>query len=194
MAALTGFHALPLSAVSAPPLRDEGFTTAKLTDPALSLLTDLSHAPCVMADHLDGLDSTIHTMVRAHVHMAFVTGVDEQVVGMITTDDLQGERPMQRAQADHVRFQDLTLEQLMTPVSQWQVLTSAQVAHARIGDIVSTLREHGLRYLLVVNPGEPRPVLHGIFSARRLETALGMDLRSDLHARSFAELESLIGH
>lgn len=193
MNTLQGFHPLPLNLVAAPPLRHEGHTIARLGDPALSLLTDLTHAPCVMADHLDDLDSTLHTMVRAHVHMAFVTGVDEQVVGMITTDDLQGERPMQRAQADHVRFDELTLEQLMTPVSQWRVLSSAQLAHARVGDVVSTLREHGLRYLLVVDPGTPRPVLRGVYSARRLETALGLDLRSDLHARSFAELEAALG-
>ena len=188
-----GFHPLALSGLSATPRLIDAQPRAGLRDPAIGLMTDLSHAPCVMADHLDGLDVTLHTMVAAHVHMAFVTGVGERVIGLITTHDLQGERPLQRAMADHVRYQELTLEQLMTPVDQWPVITSAAVAHARVGDIVATLQEQSLRYLLVVDQQAGEAVLRGLFSARQLEAALGLEIGADLHSRSFAELEATLG-
>jgi CBS-domain-containing membrane protein len=188
------FHPLPLASLSGSPRLISAQPKARLADPAIGLMTDLSHSPCVMADHRDALDPTLHTMVSAHVHMAFVTDVKERVIGLITTQDLQGERPLQRAMADHVRVTELTLEQLMTPVDQWPVISSAAAAHARIGDIVATLQEQSLRYLLVVDTVGGEPVLRGLFSARQLESALGVEIQADLHSRSFAELESTIGH
>jgi CBS domain containing-hemolysin-like protein len=189
-----GFHPLPLSGLNDSPKLVTTQRRANLTDAALPLMTDLSHSPCVMADHLDGVEPTLHTMVSARVHMAFVTDVQDRVIGLITTHDLQGERPLQRAMADHVHFEDLSLEQLMTPVNQWPAVSSAALAHARVGDIVATLEEQSLRYLLVVDHEGGEPVLRGLFSARQLEASLGRDIAADLHSRSFAELEATIGH
>lgn len=189
-----GFHPLPLSGLNGSPRLVSTQQHALMSDAALPLMTDLSHSPCVMADHLDGVEATLHTMVGARVHMAFVTDVRERVIGLITTHDLQGERPLQRAMADHVHFEDLSLEQLMTPVNQWPAISSATLTHARVGDIVATLEEQSLRYLLVVDDDGGEPVLRGLFSARQLEASLGRDIAADLHSRSFAELEATIGH
>ena len=81
----------------------------------------------------------------------------------------------------------------MTPVDQWPVISSAAAAHARVGDIVATLQEQSLRYLLVVDQQAGEPVLRGLFSARQLEAALGLEIGADLHSRSFAELEATLG-
>ena len=190
---LEGFHPLPLASITGSPRLTEAQPRASLAEPAIGLMTDLSHAPCVMADHMDALEPTLHTMVSAHVHMAFVTDVNERVIGLITTQDLQGEKPLQRAMADHVRFQELNLEQLMTPVARWPAISSAAVARARVGDVVCTLQEQSLRYLLVIDHEPEGPVLRGLFSARQMEAALGMEIRADLHSRNFAELEQVLG-
>ena len=195
MTALDNFHPLPLASLASlagtPHLPAPG-QKATLADPATCQLTDLRHAPCVTADHLDGVGPTLHVMLRVHVRMAFVTGVGGSLLGLVTSDDLQGERPLQRAMADHVRHQDLTLEQLMTPTAQWQVVDAREVEHARVGHVVSTMRAHGLRYLLVVDRSGGEPVVCGVFSARRLEMALGIELGTDLQSRSFAELEAAL--
>jgi hypothetical protein len=187
-----GFHPLPLNALTASPRLIDAQPRAQLDDLAIGVMTDLSHAPCVMVDHLDGLDATLHTMVSAHVHMAFVTGVNEQVIGLITTQHLQGEKPLQRAMADHVHYSELKLEDLMTPLDQWPVVSLDALTHARVGDIVATLREQSLRYLLVIEPVDGQPVLRGLFSARQLEAGLGLKIEADLHSRNFAELESVL--
>jgi hypothetical protein len=187
-----GFHPLPLSALQNSPRLVDVLIKARLDDMAIGAMTDLSHAPCVTVDHADGLDATLHTMASAHVHMAFVTGVDDKLIGLITTQHLQGEKPMQRAMADHVHFSELRLDQLMTPLERWPVVSLESLAHARVGDIVATLREQSLRYLLVAEQVDGEPVLRGLFSARQLETALGIKIEADLHSRNFAELESVL--
>jgi hypothetical protein len=194
MKSLPSFHVLPVVGVPVAPALPVGQPNARPEDPALSQMTDLRVAPCVVADHLDSLAQTLHVMARARVHMALVTGVDGALVGMVTRDDLHGERPVQLALADRVPHAELALERVMTPLAQWQVVAVAQVEHASLGDVVATLHAHSLRYLLVVAPGAGGPLLRGVFSARHLETALGLSIDADLHSRNFAELEASLAH
>jgi CBS domain-containing protein len=189
-----GFHPLPLTPLNEAPTLTHSQARATLRDPAQVLYTDFGHAACVTVDHMDTLDVTLHTMVSAHVHMAFVVDAREQVIGLITTQDLQGERPLQRAMADHIHFDELTLDHLMTPLNQWQVLHRAALHRARVGDVVATLQEHSLRYLVVVDELDGHTVLHGMFSARQMESALDMPISANLHSRNFAELEAALGH
>lgn len=187
------YHSLPLTGVSAAPALAPITAPAALADPALVQMTDFRQGPCVVVDHMDGLDATLNVMLRSQVHMALVSGVDGEVLGMVSRDDLQGEKPVQRALADHIKHDDLVVQHVMTPASAWQVANVAELNHARLGDVVATLREHSLRYLLVVEPHAERPVLRGVFSARHIEAALGMPIGADLHSNNFAELESSLG-
>lgn len=188
------FHGLPLMGLAGAPALPRPHLHADPEDPALSQMTDLRSAACVVADHLDSLAQTLHVMQRAGVHMALVTGVDGQLVGMVSRDDLHGERPVQRALADRIAHTDVSLESLMTPLSQWQVADIASIEHACLGDVVATLRSHSLRYLLAVAHEGGQVVLRGVFSARHLEAALGTVIGADLHSRNFAELEASLAH
>lgn len=194
MPSLVEFQLLPLTPMAGTAQLPQVGQKATLTDPATSLLTDLRHGACVTVDHLDGLASTLHVMQRAGVRMAFVTGVGSTLIGLVTADELQGEGPMLRAMADHVRLEDLTLDQVMVPLSRWQVLDAFQVEHSRLGNVAATMREHGLQYLLVADRHEQGMQLRGVFSARRLERALGIELAPRLRSRSFAEIGAALAH
>jgi len=166
--------------------------SAQPHDAALSLFTDLHHSPCVVAGHRDGLDQTLHLMRRAGVRMVFVAGADGELAGMVTAEDLQGERPVVRASAHHVPHHELTVSDIMVPVTQWDTVDIAQVRVAHLGEIVATMREHNLRYLLVTQQKAGATVLRGLFSANRLEQALNTTIEPDLHSRNFAELEQVL--
>ncbi len=186
------FRPLALSSVKTALTLPKVQQTASLGDDALSLFTDLRLSSIVIASHHDGLDQTLHVMKRAGVRMVFVTGVHGELMGLVTADDLQGERPVLRALADHVRHGELALEHVMTPVSSWQVVNLSQLAGARVGNIVATLRDHGLRYLLVTETVDGQLSLRGLFSARRVELALQTVIEGTLHSRSFADLEAAL--
>ena len=188
------FKPLQLATMSVAPDLPKAQRSCLPQDPALSLLTDLHHSACVVASHRDGLEQTVHLMLRANVRMVFVSGADGQLVGMVTAEDIQGERPVVRASSHMVRHGDLTLADVMNPVSRWDAVDLAQVRTARLGDIAATMHEHGLRYLLVTQQKEGGTVLRGLFSAHRLEMALNTTIEPDLHSRSFAELEQVLAH
>jgi hypothetical protein len=188
------FKPLPLNQVKQAPHLRRVQRQANAHDAALSLLTDLHQGPCVVASHRDGLDETLHLMVRCGVHMVFVAGADGELVGMVAAGDIQGERPVLRAATDQVPHRELTLLDVMVPVSQWLTVDLGEVRHARLGDVAATLHEHGLRYLLVTQLKDGETTLRGLFSARRLELALQTAIEPDLHSRSFAELEQVLAH
>jgi hypothetical protein len=188
------FHALDLSGPAGSPALPLRAGTADADAAARTLMTDLCSGPRIVVADTDPLDRTLHLMQAADVHMAFVTDVDGELAGHVTADDLQGERPVQRALADHLRHNELTLAHVMTPLAAWQVIDEAQLAHARVGDIVATLHAHSLRYLPVVRTAQGRQLLVGLFSARAVEEALGTAIQADLHSRNFAELGASIGH
>jgi hypothetical protein len=89
---------------------------------------------------------------------------------------------------------ELTLADIMVPVTQWDAVDLAQVRTADLGDIVATLHEHNLRYLLVTQRKAGATVLRGLFSARRLEMAMSTSIEPDMHSRNFAELEQALAH
>lgn len=182
------YHALPLARSQGSPRLPMPEAHARLSDPALSLMTSFRFAPCVMADQGDGVDPTLHMMLRARVHMSFVSGVDGAVIGLVTRDDLASEKPVQLALADHVHHDDLRLDHLMTPVGDWQVLERATVEKASVGDVVQTLMQLSQPYLVVIDPHAEGPRLHGLFSARRLEAALGLRIPQGIQSQNFAEL------
>ncbi|HJV70940.1 hypothetical protein [Ideonella sp.] len=192
MPSLAEFQLLPLTPMAGQPQLPPAGLKAALTDPAASQMTDLRLGACVKVDHRDGIAPTLHVMQRAGVRMAFVTGVGGELIGLVTADDLQGERPMLRAMSDRIGVEELTLDQVMAPLAQWQVLDAWQVEHSRIGHVAATMRRHGLRYLLVVERQAKATEIRGVFSARRLEQALGIELGTALHSRSFAEIEAAL--
>ena len=187
------FMPLATTSLARPPRKPETTCRATLADRALSVFTDLRYSAIVTADHLDHLGETAELLLKSGVHMGFVSDVHGRIVGMVSAEQLGGERPLQRAMAANVRHDELTLEDLMAPLSDWAVIDAGELAHARVGDIVETLHATGQRYLFVTEKLEDDEVaLRGLFSARRIEEALEAAIDSDGHAHSFAELGSLL--
>lgn len=188
------YKPLPLTTPAVAPSLPQVQRTAQPADPALALITDLHHSPCVVASHRDGLDATLQLMQRAGVRMVFVADVNHELVGMVTYEHIQGERPVLRATTAHVPHHELTVADVMVPVSQWDTVDLAVVRHACLGEVAATLHTHGLRYLLVTQTRQGVTTLRGLFSAARLEKALKTPIEPDLHSRSFAELGQALAH
>jgi hypothetical protein len=186
------FMPLPIKGLKGPPRKPETYCRATLSERALSVFTDLRYSAIVTADHLDRLDETAELLLKSGVHMGFVSDVHGRIVGMVSAEQLGGERPLQRAMASNLRHDELSLEDVMTPLSDWAVIDVAELAHARVGDVVETLHATGQRYLFVTEAVDDGVALRGLFSARRIEEALEAAIVGDGHARSFAELGTLL--
>ncbi|HVL57503.1 MAG TPA: CBS domain-containing protein [Burkholderiaceae bacterium] len=147
--------------------------------PALPLMTDLRAGPTVTVEPRVQIDAALELMRAAGVRLAFVVDSSRRLLGAVTAQEIQGDRPMRLLQGgggdrSTGSRSELTVAQLMHPPSQWQVIEYRDAARASIGTIVDAMKAIGQRHLIVVETDKARrQTLRGLFSATRIENELG---------------------
>lgn len=167
--------------------------TVKAHSPALDVMTDLSRIPAATIAADAQLHEANQSMILRGVRLLLVVGNEQKVVGVVTSADILGERPVQVAQNRGLKRGDLRVHDVMTPVESMDVLRLEDVVKAEVGHIVATLKEAGRAHALVVaTESEGRQVLRGIFSASQIARQLGVQIATHEMARTFAEIEAVI--
>lgn len=172
------------------PCQCEG--TLTLDDPALTVMTDLARIePVTITADATALEAERRMRERG-VRLLFVVDVNDRIEGLITATDLLGEKPLKLLEWRGGRFDELLTRDLMTPATEVDVLTLADVTRARVGDIVHTLETLGRQHALVAETGgsEAPQRIRGIFSTSEIARRTGMDIRIPPRARTFAEIEA----
>jgi len=161
-----------------------------LDDPAFAVMTDLRevHAACTSPEEL--VDRAQARMVERGVRLLFVLDDDASIVGLITTTDLLGEKPMRVTATRGVTHAELIVADLMTPAARLDSLTFQDVSQMRVGHIVATLKAIRRQHLLVSEADGKR--VRGIFSATQLARQLGMPLQTFEVAQTFADIEAAL--
>lgn len=167
-----------------------------LDAPAAAVMTDLKKINAVTIDGAASLEAAESRMRQRGVRMLFVVGWQDNILGLITATDLLGERPMQFIQKNGGAWRDITVNDIMTPQGKLEVLCMDDVARARVGDIVATLKKAGRQHALVVdcNSREPdtQQVVCGIFSTSQIARQAGVEIQTAEIASTFAEIEALL--
>lgn len=148
-----------------------------LDSPALDIFTDFkSTEPLVVEQSLDLLTAE-DLMKKTHVRLKLVLDRGN-FVGTLAYEDLIGEKAM--ALANHRRRNEILVSEVMTPRSCLKAIEFKEVSHAKIKDIVETLKNEGKRHFLVID-GEEHSI-RGIFSvsdiARRLHVPININKAS----------------
>ncbi len=168
---------------------------AALEDPAMSVMTDLTRVPAVLVDPDVDIEAAMRIMIRRNVRSLFVVNVDNAILGLITATDLLGEKPLQHLQQYGGRRADIRTRELMTPQARLEVLPMTEVAHARVGHVLATLKHSGRQHAMAVEDGpDGRQVVRGVFSASQLERQLGQPVSTGSVAHTFAEIEAALAH
>jgi CBS domain-containing protein len=167
--------------------------------PATDVMTDLTTVAAVTVPGSATLDEATDTMIGRMVRSLFVVEAESTIVGMITSTDVMGERPIQVAHRLGIHQKDLTVREVMTPADRLEAIDLEDVLHARVGDIVATLRVSGRQHALVIErlPGgasDRVQMVRGIFSVTEIARRLGVPLQPTHDIpRTFAEIEAAIG-
>ena len=149
------------------------------TAPALEIMTDFAaETPHVVTGDRK-IDEALHDMIVFGVRLLLVVR-DSDVVGVITSYDIQGERPIQflqdpfRSAAPH-RHVDVTVADIMTPIEEIRPLRYRWVVGATVGELSDHFRSNADMHLLVAadDGTEHGVVIRGVFSRTRLERQLG---------------------
>jgi CBS domain-containing protein len=129
-------------------------------------------------------------MITRGVRLLLVVDEREEVLGVITATDILGERPMRVAVERGLRRDELTVGDIMIPAQQVEVIALDEVAAARVGHVLETLRRTGRQHVLVI---ERERLVCGIFSLSQIARQLGVSLASGGEvARTFSEIEAAI--
>lgn len=181
-------YTLPMPSTQAP---------VRLDSPATDVMTDLRRVSAIIIDRNASIDDATRIMAARGVRALFVVDETRQVVGILTSTDTLGEKPMRFAHARGIRHGEVLVRDIMTPSDRLEILERDAVARARVGDVIATLRVAGRQHALAVEtkpeaPGNEKTII-GIFSLTQIARQLGIPPQQ-VHdiARTFAEIEAVI--
>jgi CBS domain-containing protein len=160
--------------------------------PALDVMTDFSHVDAVRISSNVPIDTALEQMKNAGVRLLFVTAPGDELLGVVTSRDIEGEKPMQAQRAIGVTRSEVLVRDIMTRREDLQVLQLEDVRRARVGDIVATLKRMGRQHAIVVETGADGTFVRGMFSTTRIGRQLGAVLEVGELARTFAEIEAAL--
>ncbi len=163
----------------------------QLDSPATDVMTDLTRVVGVIVLAGDTVDEAYRRMIQRGVRLLLVVDQDRKVLGVITANDVWGEKPVQVAVQQGLHRDDVLVRNVMTPCANLQVIDMEQVSRAEVGHIVATLKHAGRQHTLVVERDAKGGLrLRGIFSTTQIVRQLGINIHSSNVANTFAELEA----
>lgn len=179
------------------PVLNEPVTT---DSPALKVMTDLTQVKAASTSPGTSLRQAEQIMIYQGVRMLFVVSAMPAIEGLITTTDLQGDRPMRVVQQRNLRYDELSVTDVMTPLSMMDAIDFDDLRHARVEHVIATLQRHGRNHLLVMEredgtpaaPGVAACRVRGVISRAQIERQLGRPIEVPEIAHSFAELGQML--
>ena len=140
------------------------------SDPAIHAITDFTREHPATVDEERPIDGALEDMIRVGVRALLVVR-EQRIVGLITSYDIQGERPLQFLQTStYTRHQDIRVGHIMTPWHQLLAVEWTGIQSARAGELLQVLEDAGMTHLLVIESGKKNapPVVRALVSRARL--------------------------
>jgi CBS-domain-containing membrane protein len=165
-----------------------------LDDPALDVMTDFRRLTAFIATPGDTVKQAEERMIRRKVRLLFVMDSQDRVAGLITRTDIHGEKPMQVVQSRGIRRDEVLVADIMTPVELLEAVDFDDIAHARVGHVLETLKARGRQHALVIENANGQQMVRGLLSLSQLCKQLGVNLETTEVAHTFTEIEQHLAH
>jgi DeoR family transcriptional regulator, catabolite repression regulator len=187
---MIAYESLPLVGVgdvddlASPAERDD----VTLDSPATTVFTSFGERPPVVAEETTSIDDALALMQRAHVRFMLVVDKREKLLGVLSSQVLAGDQPMMIANRLGVSRAELMVKNLMTPKHDLLAIPLTALQHARVGDLLHTLKSTGEQHLLIIAGNGKQKFVAGIVSAGDIERTFHLHVDIPKQARSFAEI------
>lgn len=170
------------------------FTLVRADSPAMCVMTDFKQVSVATIAPEATLAQANQTMISRGVRLLLVIDRNDEVLGLITSRDTSGEKPIQMVQERGGKFTDLLVSDLMCPRERIDLIDTHDVLAAKVGDIVATLKALKRQHAMV---GERDPVtgqthIRGVFSATQIGRQLGAAIQTFNVESTFSEIESYL--
>jgi len=166
-------------------------------DPALSVMTDFTRVPPITIEPIMTIDYALQKMKKQGVRLLLVTGEHDYVTGIITSYDIQGEKPVKYAEETGLNHNSITVEMIMTPLSRMAAFDLEFVKQSLVRHVIATLKQLNRQHALVVSvdQGGRTQRIRGLFSSSQISRSLGHDIGVSANAaHSLAEMQRKLGH
>jgi CBS domain-containing protein len=165
-----------------------------LDNPALDVMTDFRRLTAFIATPGDTIQQAEERMIRRKVRLLFVMDAHDRVAGLITSTDIHGEKPLQVVQSRGIHREDVLVADIMTPVDRLEAVDYDDIAHARVGHVLETLKARGRQHTLVIEHTEGQQMVRGLLSLSQLCKQLGVTVETTEVADTFLEIEQQLAH
>ncbi len=176
------------------PLKKE---IASLDSPAYLVFTDFTTTRPATVQARTQIDVALEQMILLGIRLLFVVDQSSHLLGLVTSQDIMGEKPMRYLQSHDGQYSALTrahiqVQDIMQLPSMWNALDATHLERAKLGDLVENFKKIEGRHLLVLEHSDIWRV-KGLFSATRLEHVLGIEIEGTVESsHSFAEMEQIL--
>jgi predicted transcriptional regulator len=159
-------------------------------DRAEAVLTDFRHNRLFSISPAATVEQINDKMIACGVRMLFVTEANGILLGLVTYNDVSGEKPVRYIQEHGGTRGEILTRDIMTPLERLEALRREDVDKASVGDIVDTIEQTGRQHMLVIDTLEDgTQAITGMISSTHVERLLGTKIELSPRANTFADLE-----
>lgn len=163
----------------------------ELTDPAASVMTDFNVRALFKVSAEDTIDEALQKMKVAGLRIGFVVdGTSDKILGMITSYDIMGEKPMRYLQsvgfADRgVTHKDIKVKDIMEKVEDWVSVEMKNVETVNVQALLDVFQKTGRTHLPVIDSHEGKEHhLRGLFSSAKVLRLTDFARRKAAHGKA----------
>jgi hypothetical protein len=163
--------------------------------PAIQVMTDFTVVSPVTIEPFLSLDLALDRMKTMGVRLLLVTDDHDDICGVITSYDLQGEKPIRYAETTGVGHREMNVGMIMTPITDTPAVDLDHVQQSLVRHIINSMKQLDRPHMLVVeNLANGRQRIRGLFSTSQIGKLLGRRIYEPLRpSRSLAEISGSIG-
>ncbi|WP_336367599.1 hypothetical protein [Marinobacter sp. C2H3] len=180
--------------------RTSAMTTARpqsrigLEDAAVHVMTDYAeNKPATLAS--DMMVSEARLWMRlADTPIKLVENQAGDCIGILTIQDVNGEKPMVVANRQGVALRDVRVRDIMRALGDLPAIHYRDLRAATIGDLVRTFEDVHEEYLMVLDDRQStgQDYLRGLIAARELANRLDLSLDLEHRATRFYEIVNVV--
>ncbi|HFE38011.1 MAG TPA: CBS domain-containing protein, partial [Gammaproteobacteria bacterium] len=148
-------------------------SSVELSDPAVEVMTDFRQIVPITIESDATLRLANEKMIAQGVRLLFVVDYENRVDGIITANDLLGERPVQYIREHGGVHDDILVYDIMTRKEAFDAVQMQDVARYKVGDIVETIKNSGRHHVLVIEDLDDYASIRGVFSISQLSRQIG---------------------
>ncbi len=168
---------------------------AHMEDFAHAVMVDFKGSRALTINKDKSIDEAHNEMTVTGVHLLLVTDQEQKVIGVISSEDILGNKPVRISQERGISRKEILVGMMMTRQDKVIALEMEDLRIARVAHVVATLKSRRQHYALAIetHPETHESVITGLFSLAQISRQLGINVLDDeLYAKTLSDLQRKI--